>query len=85
MAVRRSFCNTIGGRNTAMGYGALSSSTSGTFNTALGWYAGWSVTDAFNVICIGSIGENVSNSTWIGSVYGITHPKRHYGASRCVR
>ena len=64
--------NTIGGGNSAIGYGALSSSTIGTNNTALGYYAGWSVTDAHDVICIGSLGANVSNSTWIENVYGIT-------------
>jgi Chaperone of endosialidase len=64
--------NTTGGGNTAAGYGALSSNTTGIINTALGFYAGWSVTDAFNVICIGSLGQNVSNSTWIANVYGIT-------------
>jgi hypothetical protein len=64
--------NTIGGGNSAIGYGALSSSTTGSSNTALGYFAGWSVTDAFNVICIGSLGQNVSNSTWISNIYGIT-------------
>jgi hypothetical protein len=64
--------NTIGGGSTGVGYGALSSSTTGSSNTALGYFAGFNVTDAFNVICIGSLGANVSNSTWIENVYGIT-------------
>ena len=64
--------NTIGGGNTALGYEALSSDTTGSANTALGYYAGWSVTDAYNVICIGSLGANVSNSTWINNIYGVT-------------
>src|SRR5207253_7211243 len=46
--------------------------TTGSANTALGYYAGWSVTDAYNVICIGSLGANVSNSTWINNIYGVT-------------
>jgi hypothetical protein len=64
--------NTIGGGNTALGYEALSSNTTGSANTALGYHAGWSVTDAYNVICIGSLGANVSNSTWINNIYGVT-------------
>lgn len=64
--------NTIGGGNTAVGYGALELNTSGSSNSALGYFAGFNVTDAFNVICIGSLGGNVSNSTWIANIYGIT-------------
>jgi endosialidase-like protein len=64
--------NTTGGGNTAAGYGALESNTTGILNTALGFFAGFNVTDAFNVICIGSLGDNVSNSTWIQNVYSIT-------------
>jgi len=64
--------STIGGGNTAVGYGALSSNTTGSSNTALGYYAGWNVNTAYNVISIGSLGADVSNSTWIGNVYGIT-------------
>jgi Chaperone of endosialidase len=64
--------NTIGGGNSAIGYGALSSSTTGSNNTALGYFAGSSVTDANNVICIGSLGANVSDSTWIENVWDVT-------------
>ena len=64
--------NTTGDGNTGVGYGALSGNTTGVLNTALGFFAGWGVHTAFNVICIGSLGEDVSNSTWINNVYGIT-------------
>jgi len=64
--------DTIGGGNTAVGYGALSSSTTGSTNTALGYFAGWGVTDAFNVVCIGLLGQNVSNSTWIANIWAVT-------------
>ena len=64
--------STIGGGNTGVGYGALSSTTTGSSNTALGYYAGWNVTEAYNVISIGSLGANVSNSTWIGNIWGVT-------------
>ena len=66
--------NTMGGANTGVGYGALFSNTAGRNNTALGYFAGFNVADALNVICIGYNvpGENVSNTTWIGNVYGVT-------------
>jgi Chaperone of endosialidase len=64
--------NTTGGGNTAVGFGALESNTTGTSNTALGYYAGWNVSTAYNVISIGSLGDNVNNSAWIGNVYGVT-------------
>jgi hypothetical protein len=64
--------NAIGGGNTAVGYGALELNTSGSSNSALGYFAGINVTDAFNVICIGSLGQNVSNSTWIANIWGVT-------------
>jgi Chaperone of endosialidase len=66
--------NTTAGANTAVGYGALYSDTTGRNNTALGYNAGFNVIDALNVICLGYnvLGRNVSNSTWIGNVYGIS-------------
>jgi hypothetical protein len=64
--------STIGGGNTAVGYEALDSNTTGSSNIGLGYFAGFNVSTAFNVICIGSLGANVSNSTWMGNVYGIT-------------
>jgi hypothetical protein len=62
--------NTTGFANTASGVEALFNNTSGTFNTALGFEAGASVTTASNVIAIGTTGANVSNSCYIGQVYG---------------
>jgi len=64
--------STIGGGNTGVGYGALSSTTTGSSNTALGYFAGWSVTDANSVICVGSLGQNISNSTWVGNIWGVS-------------
>ena len=64
--------NTTGMYNTAIGDGALSNSTTGVDNTGLGAGAGFNIVDASNVICIGSVdGANVSQSTWIGNVYGV--------------
>ena len=50
---------------------ALVNNTTGGDNTALGRMPG-GVTTASNVICIGSLGADVSNSTWIANVYGVT-------------
>ena len=68
--------NTIGNFNTADGAHSLENSTTGSGNTALGFAAGDNVTTASNVICIGSgvVGANVSNSCFIGSVFGQTSP-----------
>ncbi len=68
--------NTSGFDNTGIGVGALGENRTGYNNTALGAGAGIRVITANNVICIGSEveGRNVSNTTWIGSVYGgFTH------------
>ena len=68
--------NTSGFDNTGIGVGALGENRTGHNNTALGAGAGIRVITANNVICIGSEveGRNVSNTTWIGSVYGgFTH------------
>jgi hypothetical protein len=64
--------NTTGYDNTAIGYGTLFSNTTGHHNTALGSAAGLNVTFADNVICIGAnvSGDNVSNSCYIGSIFG---------------
>jgi len=64
--------NTTGGSNTAYGAHALINNTTGTVNTALGAQAGSSVTTASSVIAIGTGGANVSNTTWISGVYGVT-------------
>jgi hypothetical protein len=65
--------NTNGTNNTAIGQRALSNST-GFDNSALGQGAGALVSTASNVICIGAnvAGANVSSTTWIGHVFGVT-------------
>jgi Chaperone of endosialidase len=60
--------NDTGSANTAVGFQALFSNTSGSTNTALGTSAGAFVTTANNVICIGSLGANVSDSCFIANI-----------------
>jgi hypothetical protein len=64
--------NIIGLGNTAIGTGALSSST-GDGNTAVGFNAGGAIMTASGVICIGEgvTGFDVSNTTWMGNIYGV--------------
>jgi trimeric autotransporter adhesin len=59
--------------NTAVGALALENSSTGSNNTALGVGAGSGVGDANNVICIGAnvSGVNLSNSCFIGNIYGV--------------
>ena len=66
--------NTTGGANTAIGSLAFTGNSTGNNNTALGASAGNGVTTANNVTCIGAnvLGANVSNTTWIGGVYGVS-------------
>jgi hypothetical protein len=66
------FLNTTGNSNTATGAGALPNNTSGGGNIALGADAAVSITTANNVICIGLPGQNVSNSCYIGQIFGAT-------------
>jgi Chaperone of endosialidase len=66
------FNNTSGNVNTAMGAGALQNNITGAGNIALGGGAGSGITTADAVICIGADGADVSNTTWIGNVYGVT-------------
>jgi Chaperone of endosialidase len=63
--------NINGNNNTAIGQSALYYST-GNGNTALGANAGNSVTTANNVIAIGTGGANVSDSCYIGKIFGAT-------------
>ena len=64
--------NTTGGFNTAIGLQALGNSTTGNGNTVLGAQAGTAVITASQVICIGSSGADVSNSCFIGEIFGTT-------------
>jgi HJR/Mrr/RecB family endonuclease len=64
--------NTFGNFNTAIGDLALVSNTTGNRNLALGQTAGQFVVTADDVICIGAAGADVSATTWIGGVYGVT-------------
>ena len=68
------FRNTTGNDNTAVGFQALLTNTTGNYNTALGRDAGTNISTANHVTCIGATvaGANVSNTTWIASVYGVT-------------
>jgi Chaperone of endosialidase len=65
--------NTTGVGNTAVGVSALDGNTTGSANTALGADAGVGVATANGVTCIGhgTAGADVSNTTWIGNVYGV--------------
>jgi len=64
--------STTGLANTAIGYHALAANTSGSNNIALGAGAGVNVTTANNVYCIGTVGENVDDSCYIGAIFGQT-------------
>ena len=66
--------NTTGVYNTATGFQALLNNTEGSYNTAVGVGAGAGVSTADNVICIGSsvFGADVSNSCFIGNIFGVT-------------
>jgi hypothetical protein len=68
------FQNNTGNNNTATGFEALYFNTTGSNNTALGVGAGNAVTTADNVIAIGAnvFGENVSNTCYIGNIFGVT-------------
>jgi len=64
--------NDGGNQNTAVGQFALGNNINGTSNIALGSSAGTGVTTADNVICIGTPGQNVANSCYIGQIFGVT-------------
>jgi uncharacterized coiled-coil protein SlyX len=68
------FNNTTGNTNMAIGNAALNSNTTGSDNTVIGFNSGFAVTTANNVICIGArvAGANVSNTCYIGSIFGQT-------------
>lgn len=66
--------NMNGGFNTAIGVNALFGNITGSQNVAMGRNAGNHVITANNVICIGSDvpGDDVSNSCFIGNIFGQT-------------
>jgi hypothetical protein len=68
------FFNTTGSFNTAIGDDALDNNVDGNSNVAIGDEAGTAVVHASHVIAIGAdmSGADVSNTTWIGNVYGTT-------------
>jgi len=66
--------NTTGNFNTAVGEGALTANTTGINNTAVGLFAGAGVVTASNVICIGTAGADVSDSCYIGDIFGQSSP-----------
>ena len=59
----------LGTNNTGVGADALANNQVGSSNIALGWLAGSNIADADNVICIGAVGENESNTCYIGNIY----------------
>ena len=65
--------NTTSDADTAVGDHALANST-GNNNTALGFSAGYNVTSASHVICIGTQGANVSNSCYIDNIFNQSSP-----------
>jgi len=64
--------NTSGESNVAVGRGPLANNTTGDFNLALGIDAGNQVITPGSIICIGHTGADVSDTTWIGNVFGVT-------------
>ncbi|PYK13493.1 MAG: hypothetical protein DME65_01750 [Verrucomicrobia bacterium] len=68
------FHDTSGNRNTGMGDRSLFNNTVGSDNIAVGEDAGGGVTTAEHVICIGADGADVSNSCYIGQIFGATSP-----------
>jgi endosialidase-like protein len=64
--------NTTGINNTAVGRFALGNNIAGNDNIALGNNAGGAVTGSSGVICIGSVGANVTNSCFIDHIRGTT-------------
>jgi hypothetical protein len=66
--------NTTGNSNTAEGFQALGANTTGSYNIALGRDAGRDVTTADDVICIGTVGADVSHSCYIGNIFNQSSP-----------
>jgi trimeric autotransporter adhesin len=72
--------NMGGHDNIAVGQAALSNNTSGNNNIGIGFFGGLAVTTSSNVIAIGTQGQDMSNSCFIGQIFGATVP----GASNVV-
>jgi hypothetical protein len=68
------FANTTGASNTAIGNAALPNNTTGSGNIVLGAAAGLDVITASNVIAIGNSGADVSNTCYIGNIFGAQVP-----------
>jgi hypothetical protein len=66
--------NVDGHDNVAVGQAALSNNTSGFNNIGIGFFGGLSVTTSHDVICIGVQGQDMSNSCFIGQIFGATVP-----------
>jgi trimeric autotransporter adhesin len=66
--------NTTGISNTAVGFQALGANTTGGYNIALGRDAGRHITTADDVICIGTVGADVSHSCYIGNIFDQPSP-----------
>ena len=64
--------NISGSNNTAVGDQALVYNTNGSHNIGLGDGAGVNVMTADRVICIGAVGEDISNSCYIGQIFNAT-------------
>jgi len=64
--------NTSGALNVAIGSSALVGNVSGSGNIGIGFFGGSNVTTANNVIAIGTAGNNVDNSCYIGQIFGAT-------------
>ena len=71
IGVEALFGNSAGNTNTALGYFALHSAT-GTGSIGIGSQAGAFVGSSNNVIAIGSPGDDVPNSCFIGNIRGVT-------------
>ena len=63
--------NTVGENNTAIGESTLLNCT-GSGSIAIGSHAGEFVGSSNNVIAIGSPGDDVDNSCFIGNIFGVT-------------
>ena len=64
------YSNVGGGNNTGIGGDALFNNTTGNDNIALGNGAGTGVSTATDVIAIGAPGADLSNSCYIGQIFG---------------